>query len=104
MEFHPEANLNRLIRDELKSSKTSLAELCDGRRIGTSRYLQAATLWKMLLSEERYRSKLKELIERLAAANSTNLGPHLDLLWETDFEKLAAEWREFCGKQFHREE
>ena len=104
MEFHPEANLNRLIRDEMKSSKTSLAELCDGRRIGTSRYLQAATLWKMLLSEERYRSKLKELIERLAAANSTKLGPHLDVLWQTDFETLTAEWREFCGKQFHREE
>lgn len=104
MEFHPEANLNRLIRDELKSSKSPLAELCDGRRIGTSRYLQAATLWKMLLSEERFRSKLKELMERLAAANSTKLGPHLEPLWGTDFEKLTDEWRKFCEQHFLGEE
>lgn len=100
LEFHPEENLTQLIRDGLKSSKTPLAELCDGRRISTSRYLQAATLWKMLLSEERYRSKLKELIDRLAAANSTNLGPHLKPLWETDFDKLTADWRAFCEQTY----
>ncbi|TXT21563.1 MAG: hypothetical protein FD138_4035, partial [Planctomycetota bacterium] len=101
LEFHPEENLTSLIRDGLNSSKTPLAELCDGRRISASRYLQAATLWKMLLSEERYQSKLKELIDRLAAANSTNLGPHLAPLWESDFDKLTAEWRAFCERSFN---
>ena len=100
LEFHPQENLSQLVRDGLKSSNTPLAELCSGRPINMSRYWQAAMLWRMLLSETRYQSKLKELVERLAAENSTDLGPHLEPLWGTDFDKLTADWRAFCEQRF----
>lgn len=100
LEIHPQENLNQLVLAGLKSPNISFAELCNGRPISTSRYWQAATLWKMLLTEPRYQSKLSELIDRLAVANSTDLGPHLNPLWGTDFEKLAAEWRTFCERTF----
>lgn len=104
LEFHPQENLNQLVRDGLKSSSTPFAELCSGRPINTSRYWQAATLWRMFLGEPNYQSKLKELLERLAAANSTDLGPHLEPLWGTNFDKLTADWRAFCEQQFRRDE
>lgn len=104
LEFHPQENLNQLVRDGLKSSSTPFAELCSGRPINTSRYWQAATLWRMFLGEPNYRSKLKELLERLAAANSTDLGPHLEPLWGTNFDKLTADWRAFCEQQFRGDE
>ncbi len=100
LEFHPQENLNQLVRDGLKSSNSPLAELCSGRPIHTSRYWQAATLWRMFLNDPRYQAKLNELMERLAAANSTDLGPHLEPLWETDFDKLTADWRAFCEQSF----
>ncbi len=100
LEFHPQENLSQLVREGLKSSSTPLAELCSGRPISTPRYWQAATLWRMFLNEPRYQSKLKELMERLGAANSTDLGPHLEPLWGTDFDKLTADWRAFCEQRF----
>jgi len=100
LEFHPQENLSQIVRDGLKSASMPLVELCSGRPINTSRYWQAATLWQFFLSEPRFRSKLKELVERLAAANSTNLGPHLEPLWETDFDKLTTDWRAFCEQRF----
>lgn len=104
LEFHPQENLSQLVREGLKSSSAPLIELCSGRPINTSRYWQAATLWKMFLSEPRYQSKLKELMERLVTANSTGLGPHLDPLWGTDFDKLTADWQAFCEQQFRRDD
>ena len=103
LEFHPQENLSQIVREGLKSSSTPLIELCNGRPINTSRYWQAAMLWRMFLSEPRFQSKLNELIERLVAANSTDLGPHLAPLWNTDFEKLTADWRAFCSRQFRPE-
>ena len=102
LEFHPQENLSQLVGEGLKSSSNPLAELCSGRPINTSRYWQAATLWRMFLSEPRYQSKLKELVERLASANSTDLGPHLEPLWETDFDKLTADWRAFCEQRYRQ--
>ena len=91
-----------MILTGLTSSKGSLAKLCSGIAIGTPRYWQAATLWQMLLSDPRYQPKLKKLIERLTAANSTDLGPHLEPLWQTDFDKLTADWRAFCERKYGR--
>ena len=103
LEFHPQENLTQIIRDGLKSQNTPLIELCNGRPISTSRYWQAAMVWRMFLTDPRYQPKLKELFERLAAANSTNLGPHLAPLWGTDFERLTADWRAFCEQHARRE-
>lgn len=97
--FHPQENMNQLVMSGLKSSKAPLADLCNGRAISTTRYWQAATLWQMLLSDPRYQPKLKEMIDRLAAANSTDLGPHLAPLWGIDMDKLNADWRAFCERE-----
>lgn len=102
LKFHPQANLDQLVRDGLSSPKkhVTLKELCNGQHISLTQYWQAGTLCQMLLTEPNYRSKLATLFERLEAAGSTDLGPHLDLVWQTDWEKLTADWRAFCERKF----
>ncbi len=101
LQFHPQANLDDVIAEGLTSAKgqVPLNELCNGRRILLGQYWQAGTLWQMLLSEKRYQSNLATLFERLEAASSTDLGPHLQPVWETNWDKLTTDWRAFCNQR-----
>ena len=101
LQFHPQDNLDEVIAEGLASAKgpVPLSELCNGRRIQLAHYWQAGTLWQMLLSEPRYQSRLAILFERLDAATSTDLAPHLQAVWETDWDKLTADWRAFCNQR-----
>ncbi len=102
LKFHPQANLDRLVQDGISSSKkhAALSELCNGHRIALTQYWQAGTLWQMLFSEPRYQSQLVALFQRLEAAGSTDLAPHLEPVWQTDWAKLTADWQAFCERQF----
>ena len=102
LKFHPQANLDQLVRDGLSSPKkhAPINELCNGQHITLTQYWQAGTLCQMLLSEPRYRSELATLFQRLEAAGSTDLGPHLEPVWKTDWETLTADWRAFCERKF----
>ncbi len=102
LKFHPQANLHEVVAEGLSSAKgqVSLRELCNGSRISLGHYWQAGTLWQMLLSEPRYQPRLADLFQRLEAANSTDLAPHLDPVWQTNWEQLTADWRAFCERQF----
>lgn len=97
LRLHPQDDLPQIIAAGL-SAKNSLPlnELCDGRRIPTTRYWQAATLCQLLLSEPKYRRQLPKFFERLATANSIDLGPHLKPVWGTDWEQFTADWRKHC--------
>ena len=102
LKLHPQANLNAIISEGLKSDKhhEPLKELCNGQQIANSRYWQATTLCQMLLTEQRFRAGLPLLFDRLRDSKTTDLGPHLDPVWQTDWEQFSADWRAFCEKQF----
>jgi hypothetical protein len=98
LRLHPQDDLSQVIAAGLSSAERALPlnQLCDGRRIPTNRYWQAATLCQLLLSEPKYRRQLSKLFERLTTTNSTDLGPHLKPIWETDWDQLTADWRKHC--------
>ncbi len=100
--IHPQMNLKEMVRDGLKIPMRNdpLKQLCDGRRIVTNRYWQAATICQMLMTDERYRAGFQILLERLRDSKSNDLGPHLEPVWQTDFDKLTSDWRAFCDREF----
>lgn len=100
--IHPQANLSEMVRDGLSTPRRHdpLKQLCDGSRVATNRYWQAATICQMLMTEERYRAGFPILLERLRDSKSNDLGPHLEPVWQTDFDKLTADWRTFCEREF----
>ncbi|MFM9960519.1 MAG: carbohydrate binding domain-containing protein [Planctomycetaceae bacterium] len=102
LKLHPQADFNEFIKNALKNPKAHdpLRDLCDGHRIVGNRYWQAATLCQMLLTDERYRAGWPILLERLREARSNDLGPHLEPVWQTDFDKLTIDWRAFSLREF----
>jgi hypothetical protein len=100
--FHPQTNIPQIVRAGLQNpaARDPLSELCDGRLIANARYWQAATICQMLTTDERYRAGFPKLLERLRDATTSNLGPHLEPVWQTDFDKLTADWRAFCEREF----
>jgi hypothetical protein len=100
--FHPQDNFSELVQAGLKHPKwhDPLKDLCSGKRIADSRYWQAATLCRMLLTEERFRDGLPKLIDRLHESKTTDLSPHLEAVWKTDFDQLTDAWRAFCGREY----
>lgn len=102
LKFHPQANLSQIILAGLKSPRAHdpLKELCDGHRIGSTRYWQAATLCQMLMTDPRFRAGFSKLVDRLRASSSNDLAPHLEAVWSTDFDGLTADWRAFCQQTY----
>lgn len=102
LKLHPQANLNEIIRAGMKSPKSHdpLRDLCDGHRIASNRYWQASTICQMLMTDERYRASFPILLERLRDSKSNDLGPHLEPVWQTDFDKLTDDWQAFCEREF----
>lgn len=100
--IHPQSNLSEMVRDGLSTPRRHdpLKQLCDGSQVATNRYWQAATICQMLMTEERYRAGFPILLERLRDSKSNDLGPHLEPVWQTDFEKLTSDWRAFCEREF----
>ncbi len=102
--IHPQTNLKEMVRDGLRTPlrHDPLKQLCDGRRIVINRYWQAATVCQMLMTDERYRAGFPILLERLRDSKNNDLGPHLDPVWQSDFDKLTSDWRAFCEREFGR--
>lgn len=102
LKVHPQANLSEMVRDGLRTPalRDPLKQLCEGQRIASNRYWQAATVCQMLMTEERYRAGFPILLERLRDLKSNDLGPHLEPVWNTDFDKLTADWRTYCEREY----
>lgn len=100
LHFHPQPDINRIVTQGLAKPNGSipLQRLCNGEEIPSSSYWQAASLIRMLLEEESTRGRLGELVERMHAAGSTNLAPHLELLGAQDFDGLTRRWRAFSER------
>lgn len=102
LKFHPQANINQIIHNGLNSpmAHEPLKELCAGGHIANNRYWQAATICQMLMTDDRYRAGLPALLERIRDSSSTDLGPHLQPVWQTDFDTLTSDWRAFCERAY----
>ena len=102
LKMHPQANLPELVREGLSTTDRHdpLKQLCDGQRIPSNRYWQAATLCQMLMTEDRYRAGFPNLLERMRDLTSNDLGPHLEPVWRTDFDKLTADWKTYCEREY----
>ncbi len=98
LRFHPQEELKELIVKGLGSPerRLPLKTLCNGQRLPLDRYWQAATLCQLLLTDERYSSRLPVLFERLRDAKTTDLAPHLEPVWQTNWDDLTKAWRSFC--------
>jgi hypothetical protein len=103
LRFHPQENVAQIIRQGLgdASFRLPLATLCNGKPIPMNRYWQAMTVVDMLLGHQRYVKRLPALLEAIAQAGSTDLGPHLQPVLETDWPGLEADWRGWCEKKWH---
>ncbi len=102
LRFHPQANVGEIIRQGLGDAnfRLPLATLCNGRSIPMNRYWQAMTVADMLLGHERYAKRVPALLEAVSKAGSTDLGPHLQPVLETSWERLETDWRVWCEKNY----
>ena len=80
--------------------RTPFAQLCTGRRIPNHRYWQAATLVGMLLSQDRYRSRLAQLVAAFEKTGSSDLTPHLEPVFGTDWDGVRSDWIRFCRGKY----
>jgi hypothetical protein len=103
LRFYPQ-DLERIVAPAMSdaSLRLPLKELADGRAIPTNRYWQAVTLVELLVEKDPYRGKLKDLFAAFAAAGSTDLGPQLAPIYDTDWTALEAAWRKHCEAKYVR--
>ncbi len=94
--LHPQANFGQLVRTGLASpdAHLPLEQLCSGQRVPLNRYWQAATVLRFLLATRS--DKLPALFAAFSKAGSTDLGPQLGPVLETNWEDFSAAWRAFC--------
>lgn len=104
--FHPQTNLPELVRQGLAdpSLRLPLARLCDGKTIPLNAYWQAMTVVELLLTNPKYSPHVPELLEKFVEAGSTDLGPYLNGLLNTDWLQLTNEWITHCQRAYPVEE
>lgn len=102
LRLHPQEDFARMVRAGIAdpARHTPLAELCSGKRIAGNRYWQAMTVWNFLLSTPQYREKLPQLFEHFRLSASTDLGPALKNVFNTDWEGFSNQWKDFCAKTY----
>jgi len=85
--FHPQENFGELVRKGIEDPeyRWPLRELCSGERLPVSRYWQAATLMRMMLTAPKYREQLRSF---LAGSQPT------------DWDGLAYDWIAFCRETY----
>jgi len=100
--FHPQENLAELINKGLDdpSLRLPLARVCDGQPIPLAAYWQAMTVIEMLLESPKYRDKAPELLAAFVEAGSTDLGPHLTELLESNWLQLTDDWIDHCREKY----
>jgi hypothetical protein len=101
LRFHPQ-DLKPIVAQGLADPdfRLPLAELASGKPLPANRYWQAVTLIELLVETEPYRGKLKDLFTAFAAAGSTDLGPQLKPIYDTDWTTLEAAWRKHCDAKY----
>jgi hypothetical protein len=77
-----------------------LPQLCNGQPISTNQYWQCFTLFDLFLSDPTMRDRLPQLIDAFRKAGNTDLGPHLEPIFATDWKTLDTRWRAFTLGRF----
>ena len=98
--FHPQTNFPQLVRDGLArpAAHLQLEQVCSGKRVPVTRYWQAATVFRLLITSPKYKEHMPALFAAFQKTGSTDLGPHLGPILKTDWATFTADWREFCQK------
>jgi hypothetical protein len=98
LRFHPQDGFPKIVQQgaAYATHRMPLKELCNGNRIPTNRYWQAATVWQMFLTTEKYEGHLPKLFEAFQSNRSTDLGLAIDSVLGTTWEDLDREWQDFC--------
>ena len=101
LRFHPQDNIPQIVREGLENEnyRAELSVLCNGERIPSNRYWQAATVIEMLHSEP-YQDRWPLLLANLQSSRTTSLEPHLETVLKTDWQKLTDDWMEFCRARY----
>ncbi|MFW5681391.1 MAG: hypothetical protein ACOC1G_00145 [Phycisphaeraceae bacterium] len=102
LQYHPQQNFPKLVQQGLSSPRfrTALPELLNGQRISLQRYWQAATVCEMLLDNPAYRRQLPALVKAMQQAGTTDLGPHLETILDTDWEAFERRWQNFARQRY----
>jgi hypothetical protein len=102
LRFRPQQNFPELVMAGLLEEKYQLPfqRLCDGNSIETKHYWQATTLIEMLMKNEKYSGKLKDLVAAFNRAGSTNLAPHLATILGADWDTLKQDWADYCKESY----
>jgi hypothetical protein len=94
--FHPQAGLAESIRAGLDQG-WPLERLCDGKETPQEQYWQALSFVDYLLAVRP--KEFAALVVALRDAGSTNVGPHLVTVMQTDWPTLTADWKAYWMKQ-----
>jgi hypothetical protein len=77
-----------------------LPQLCNGQPISTNQYWQCFTLFDLFVSDPTMRERLPQLIDAFRKTGNTDLGPHLEPIFATDWKTLDTRWRAFTLGRF----
>jgi hypothetical protein len=100
LEFSPQADFGKGLLAAMKRRPVSLKSLCSGGRLLENQYGQAATLMRMLLTQEPYASRFPKLLEAVRATGNTDLSQYVKPVFDTTFEAMQDDWINFCAKTY----
>ncbi len=100
LQFHPQPGLAEVVRAGFKKSGIPFSRLCNGMMVSSEHYWRLATLGEMLLTDEKYKSKIPALLAALSQAETTALQPHLENILKCTWDDLERDWKLHCAKQY----
>ncbi len=102
LRFHPQENFKGIVQEGLENPdfRSSLQELCSGRRIPMKRYWQAVTVVDMLMEDPKYADAFPKLVKAMSDSGNTNLEAHWQQLPVSEWQSLEQDWKAFCRKQY----
>jgi hypothetical protein len=100
LQFHPQRNWRQIVLGGLQNEnqRSPLRVLCTGQPISGDHYWQAVTVMDTLLSAAPYQKKFPDLVAAFQKSGSTDLGPQLAAVLQTDWDTFEKTWRNHCQK------
>jgi hypothetical protein len=105
VQIHPQENFSQIVMQGLADTnqRLPLAQILSGRPIPQNRYWQAATVIDMLLTGEKYKSRVPALIAAFQQAGSTDIMPQLQPVLNVTAEQFDRDWQEHCRRKYGRQ-
>ena len=102
LRLFPWARIDREVRAGLQDEKnrTPLGVLCNGEELQFEQYWQAATVVRMLVEEEPWRSRLPTLFKEVWKRDTTDLRVLLRPVYGVSGTEFGRAWKAFCEKTY----